>query len=188
MECKNRGYVSENERNLIERLAQSENFQHQSGRIEPECSRYYPCDSEYEEALFIADVLRFDMEAGISLLEQCGLVRYHDSISQISNYAVMLTDMVEPQVGLSALQKLARDIKKYNSDVSSDYAFVQEAMGNIYLSIGDVPQATKHLNKALAVYEVLFRAEPELIEKKKQDILAAYAQVVVNLGRQLFQI
>ena len=35
------------------------------------------------------------MEAGISLLEQYGLVPYHDSIPQISNYAVLLMDMGE---------------------------------------------------------------------------------------------
>ena len=128
------------------------------------------------------------METGISLLEQYGLVPYHDSIPQISNYAVLLTDMGEPQLGLSALQKLARVIREYNSDESGDYAYVQEAMGNICLLTGDVPQATKHLKKALAVYEVLFDAEPELIEEKKQDILETYAQAGVHLGRQLFQI
>lgn len=96
--------------------------------------------------------------------------------------------MGEPQLGLSALQKLARVIREYNSDESGDYAYVQEAMGNICLLTGDVPQATKHLKKALAVYEVLFDAEPELIEEKKQDILETYAQAGVHLGRQLFQI
>lgn len=33
-----------------------------SERVKKERSRYYPCDSEYEEALFIADVLCFGME------------------------------------------------------------------------------------------------------------------------------
>ena len=125
------------------------------------------------------------MEAGISLLEQYGLVPYHDSIPQITNYAVLLTDMGELQLGLSALQKLARVIREYNSDVSGDYAFVQEAMGNICLVTGDVPQATKHFKKALSVYEVLFDAESELIEEKKLDILETYDQAGVQLGRQL---
>lgn len=84
------------------------------------------------------------METGIHFLEQYGLVPYHDSIPQITNYAVLLTDMGEPQLSLSALQKLARIIKEYNSDVSGDYAVVQEAMGNICLLTRDVPQATKH--------------------------------------------
>lgn len=116
------------------------------------------------------------METGIHFLEQYGLVPYHDSIPQITSYAVLLTDMGEPQLGLSALQKLAHIIKEYNSDVSGDYAVVQEAMGNICLVTGDVPQATTHFKKALAVYEVLFGAEPELIEAKKQELLETYTQ------------
>lgn len=125
------------------------------------------------------------MEAGIHLLEQYGLVPYHDSIPQITNYAVLLTDMGEPQLGMSALQKLARVIREYNSDKSADFAFVQEAMGGICLTIGDIQQATTHFKKAIAIYEMVFEAEPELIEEKKQDILTTYAQAGVNLGRQL---
>ncbi len=124
------------------------------------------------------------METGIHLLEQYGLAPYHDSIPQITNYAVLLTDMGEPYLGLSALQRLSRVIKESNSDVSGDYAVVQEAMGNICLSIGDVLQATTHFKNALAIYEVLFDAEPELIEEKKQDILETYTQAGVQLGRQ----
>ena len=40
------------------------------------------------------------------------------------------------------------------------------------LSIGDVLQATTHFKNALAIYEALFDAEPELIEEKKQDFPA----------------
>lgn len=128
------------------------------------------------------------MEAGIHLLEQYGLVPYHDSIPQITNYAVLLTDMGEPQLGMSALQKLARVIREYNSDKSADFAFVQEAMGGIYLLTGDIPQATTHFKKAIAIYETVFEAEPEMIEEKKQDILTTYAQAGVRLGGRLLQI
>ena len=128
------------------------------------------------------------METGISLLEQYGLVPYHDSIPQITNYAVLLTDMGEPQLGLSALQKLSRVIREYISDVSGDYALVQEAMGNICLVTGNVPQATKHFKKTLAIYEVLFSTELELIEEKKQDILETYSQAGMQLGRQLLDV
>ena len=83
---------------------------------------------------------------------------------------------------------LFRVIKEYNSDVSGDYAVVQEAMGNICLSIGDVLQVTTHFKKALAIYEALFDAEPEIIEEKKQDILETYAQAGVQLGGQLLDV
>jgi len=98
---------------------------------------------------------------------------------------VLLTEMGEPQLGLSALQKLSRVIREYNSDKSADYGAVQEAMGNIRLVTGDIQQATIHYKKALAIYESVFEAEPELIEEKKQDILETYSQAGVHLGRKL---
>ena len=51
MDCKNRGYVSENEWKLLEGLAQSENFRHQSGRIEPCGSRVLFTSGEFVEVL-----------------------------------------------------------------------------------------------------------------------------------------
>ena len=125
------------------------------------------------------------MEAAIHLLEEYGLVTYHDSIPQIVNYAVLLTDMGQPQLGLSALQKLVRVVREYNSDKTADYGAVQDAMGKICLAMGDVQQATTHFKKALAIYETVFESEPELIEEKKQDILETYAQAGVHLAKRL---
>ena len=128
------------------------------------------------------------MEQGIQLLEQFGLVPYHDSIPQITNYAVLLTEMGQPDIGLSALRKLSRVIREYNSDQTIDYACVQEAMGNICLTIGEVQQATTHFQKAMAVYEMVFEAEPEMIEVKKQALLETYTQAGVYLGQKLLDI
>lgn len=125
------------------------------------------------------------MEAGIHILEEYGLAAYHDSVPQIVNYSVMLTEMGEPQMGMSALKKLSRVVKEYNSDKSADYGEVQEAMAHICLATGEIKQATTHYKKALAIYETVFEAEPELIEEKKQAILETYAQAGVHLGRQL---
>lgn len=128
------------------------------------------------------------MEQGIQLLEQFGLVPYHDSIPQITNYAVLLTEMNQPDIGLSALRKLSRVIREYNSDQTIDYASVQEAMGNICLTIGEVQQATTHFQKAMAVYEMVFEAEPEMIEAKKQALLGTYTQAGLYLGQQINQL
>lgn len=77
------------------------------------------------------ELAKQNMEQAIQILEQYGLTQYHDSIVQISNYAVLLTDMGHPDAGLSALQKLSRLLREYHSDKSMDYANVQEAMGSI---------------------------------------------------------
>ena len=73
------------------------------------------------------------MEMGISLLEQYQLLYTNDSIPQINNYAVLLTEIQEPDLALSALQKLAQIIKEYNSNHCLDYAQVQESLGSICL-------------------------------------------------------
>ena len=125
------------------------------------------------------------MEQGMQLLEQFELVPYHDSIPQITNYAVLLTEMGQPDIGLSALRKLSRVILEYNSDQTIDYASVQEAMGNICLTIGEVQQATAHFKKAMAVYETVFEAESEMIEAKKQALLETYTQAGLYLGQNL---
>ena len=127
------------------------------------------------------------MEQGIQLLEQFGLVPYHDSIPQITNYAVLLTEMGQPDMGLSALRKLSRVIREYNSDQTIDYATVQEALGNICLTIGEVHQATTHHQKARTPYEILTEAQPEMIEAKKQALLGTYAQAGVYLAQQLLE-
>lgn len=133
------------------------------------------------------EMAKQNIEQAIRILEQYGLTHYHDSIVQITNYAVLLTDMGQPNVGLSALKKLCRVIQEYNSDKTMDYASVQEAMGGICLTIGDIQQATTHFKKAMAIYEVLFEAEPEIIEGKKQELMGTYTQAGLYLGKRLAQ-
>ena len=133
------------------------------------------------------ELAKQNMEQAIQILEQYGLTQYHDSIVQISNYAVLLTDMGQPDAGLSALQKLSRLLREYHSDKSLDYANVQEAMGGICLTIGDIQQATTHFKKMMAIYEVVFDAEPEVIEAKKQELMGTYTQAGLYLGQQLLK-
>ena len=133
------------------------------------------------------ELAKQNMEQAIRILEQYGLTQYHDSIVQISNYAVLLTDMGQPDAGLSALQKLSRLLREYHSDKSMDYANVQEAMGGICLTIGDIQQATTHFKKMMAIYEVVFDVEPEVIEAKKQELLGTYTQAGLYLGQQINQ-
>ena len=134
------------------------------------------------------ELAKENMEQGIHILEQYGLTYYHDSITQITNYAVLLTDMGHPDVGLSALKKLSRVIREYNSDKSMDYAEVHEAMGNICLTMDDVDQATTHFKKAMAIYETVFEFEPDMIEAKKQELLGTYTQAGLYLGQQINQL
>ena len=69
----------------------------------------------------------------IGLLEPDELLNCHDSIIQVTNYAVLLCDIGKPELGLSALRKLSRTVNDTSSDESTDYAVIQEAMDGIYL-------------------------------------------------------
>ena len=131
------------------------------------------------------DLAKQNMEQAIQIMEQYGLAHYHDSITQITNYAVLLTDMGQPDIGLSALRKLCRVIREYNSDTSLDYASVQEAMGGICLTMGEIQQATSHFQKAMEIYETVFEFEPDMIDAKKQELFGTYTQAGLYLGQKI---
>lgn len=125
------------------------------------------------------------MEQGISILEQYGLSYTNDIVPQICNYAVLLTEMGNPDNALSALRKLSRTVKKYNSDVCIDYAQILEAMGGIFLFTGEFKQATAHFKKATHIYEITWADEPELIEAKYQEIAELYPQAGIAIGKKI---
>lgn len=131
------------------------------------------------------ELAKESMEQAIRIMDEYGLTYYHDSVVQITNYAVLLTNIGRPDIGLPALRKLCRIIREYNSDMSLDYASVQEAIGNISLAMGEISQATSYFQKAMKIYETVFKFEPDMIEAKKQELLGTYAQAGVHLAKRL---
>ena len=98
------------------------------------------------------DLAREHMEKSISLLDQFNLLHINDSIPQIANYAMFLTEQQEPERGISELQKLSGIIKEYHSDECLDYVKVQETLATIYLMTTNLSQAKTHLKKAFKIY------------------------------------
>ena len=131
------------------------------------------------------DLAREHMEKGLFLLEQYHLLYTHDSIPQITNYAMLLTEQHSPEKGISVLQKVSKIIKEYNSDCNLDYATVQETIGTIYLMNADFSQAQTHFKRAFKVYEKIWADEPGMIEKKYREIQELYPQVGLFLGQQI---
>ena len=125
------------------------------------------------------------MEAGFTILEQYNLTYSNDSIAQICNYAILLTEIGEAEKGLTALRKLARIVKNCNTEFSSDYAAIQEAMANICLVQGNIPEATSHFKKAVQIYEIVWETEPELIESKYQEIQQLYPQAGIAMAKSI---
>lgn len=116
------------------------------------------------------DLAKPYMEQGVCLLEEYNLTGYHDSVTQICNYAALLTDLGEPQRAYSALLKLARKVQELNSDQCLDYGLIQQVMGSICVVKGDAAQAQLHHQRAMAIFEMVFEDEPTLLEQKRQEI------------------
>ena len=129
------------------------------------------------------DLAREHMEESLLLLEQYNLLYTNDSIPQITNYAMLLTEQQDPEKGISILQKLLKIIKKYNSDGCLDYATVQESIGTIFLLTANLPQAQTHFKKAFKIYEKIWGDDPELIEAKYQEIQELYPQMGIALAK-----
>lgn len=125
------------------------------------------------------------MEAGFTILEQYNLTYSNDSIAQICNYAILLTEIGEAEKGITALRKLARIVKNCNTEFSSDYAAIQEAMANICLVQGNIPEATSHFKKAVQIYEIVWKNEPERIEEKYQEIQQLYPQAGIAMAKSI---
>lgn len=128
------------------------------------------------------------MEAGITILEQYDLTSMNDSIAQICNYAILLTEIGEAEKGMTALRKLARIVKNCNTEFSSDYAAIQEAMANICLVQGNISEATSHFKKAVQIYEIVWESDPELIEAKYQEIQQLYPQTGIAIAKSIVSI
>ena len=131
------------------------------------------------------DLAREHMEKSISLLDQFNLLHINDSIPQIANYAMFLTEQQEPERGISELQKLSGIIKEYHSNHCLDYAKVQETHATIYLMTANLSHAKTHFKKAFKIYEKIWTDEPEMIEAKYQEIQELYPQVGSFLGQQI---
>ena len=125
------------------------------------------------------------MEKSISLLDQFNLLYINDSIPQIANYAIFLTEQQEPERGIFELQRLCGIIKEYHSDDCLDYAKVRETLATIYLMTANLPQAKIHFKRAFKIYEKIWADEPEMIEAKYQEIQELYPQVGSFLGQQI---
>ena len=94
-------------------------------------------------------------------------------------------ELGEVERGLTALRKLAWIVKNCNTEFSSDYAAIQEAMANICLVQGNLSEATSHFKKAVQIYEVVWETEPELIETKYQEIQQLYPQVGIAMAKSI---
>lgn len=111
------------------------------------------------------------METGISILNEYGLLGFHDTITQSVNYAMLLFNMRKPQQGLEILQRVSRILEKAGENAGSDYALIQKSMGTLLLAAGQIEQALNHYHTAINTYAEVFRDDPQLLFDRQQEII-----------------
>jgi len=117
------------------------------------------------------------MEAAITFLRQYDLLACHDSIPQIVNYALLLSEMGQPDKAIAVLEQLENTVQEHNSAVCMDTAAIHEAMGNTYLMTGNMEQAAIQHRKCLAIHTELFPDQPDMLSAKQADLRMLYEQV-----------
>lgn len=120
---------------------------------------------------------REHMEESIFLLRQYDLLSCHDSIPQVVNYAVLLSEMGQPDKAIAVLEQVEKVVQEHNSAICMDTAAIHEAMGNTYLVTGNIEQAVAHHRKCLAIYAELFPDQPDMLSAKQSDLRMLYEQV-----------
>ena len=117
------------------------------------------------------------MEAAITLLRQYDLLACHDSIPQVVNYAMLLSEMGQPDKAITVLEQVGKVVQEHNSAICMDTAAIHEAMGNTYLITGNVEQAAIQHRKCLDIYSALFPDQPDMLSAKQSDLRMLYEQV-----------
>ena len=117
------------------------------------------------------------MGIAMQLMVQYGLIGGHDSLMQCLNYAALLFDTGKQQEAIQALEKIRVNLEAQPEDMSSDLAMLTEAMGAMYLGVGEVENAREYLQLSLRLYAALWADEPERIEVKVEEMKAYLGQV-----------
>ena len=107
------------------------------------------------------------MEAAITLLRQYDLLACHDSIPQIVNYALLLSEMGQPDKAIAVLEQLENTVQEHNSSV--------DVMGTYLYQM--LEQAAIQHRKCLAIYAELFLDQPNMLSAKQAELRMLYEQV-----------
>lgn len=112
---------------------------------------------------------REHMEKGADLIRSYDLVKYHDCIAQIRNYAALLTNLGEADRAYKGLLELASRVATINSTHCMDYALIQDVLASIAVVKGDLIQAQNHRQIALEAFESIFEDDRGLPEDKYRE-------------------
>ena len=71
----------------------------------------------------------------------------NDCVIQACNYSILAAEMGKFDQAIELLQACMRAVAERYPERNSDYAMLQEAMGSIYLAMGNVPKSIQYFRK-----------------------------------------
>ena len=125
------------------------------------------------------------MKDAIDISIQYGFTEYNDSVAQVANYASLLADLGQHDKALASLKRAAKIVREKNSDTSDDYGCIQEVIGYIYLSKGDIEQATVYFRKAIKIFKAIYGQNSKIVEEKLNTMKESLIQVLTKPCKQI---
>ena len=125
------------------------------------------------------------MAKGIELMREYELTYTNDCVIQACNYSILAAEMGKFDQAIELLQACMRAVAERHPERNSDYAMLQEAMGSIYLAMGNVPKSIQYFRDSLALYNELWHSTPETIQSKTQQICEFLDQASPHLKKLL---
>ena len=131
------------------------------------------------------DLAKLHMEQGWFLLREYDLLHYHDSITQVVNYAMLLSETKEFDRGIEALNKVDAYLREGALEDTLDYAWVQESLALLHMMAGHMQTGLDHYRKCIAIWKHIFADEPERVAEKESQIQRNCLKAGVYLARRL---
>lgn len=131
------------------------------------------------------DLAKLHMEQGWFLLREYDLLHYHDSITQVVNYAMLLSETKEFDRGIEALNKVDAYLREGALEDTLDYAWVQESLALLHMMAGHMQTGLDHYRKCIAIWKHIFADEPERVAEKQAQIQRNCLKAGVYLARRL---
>ncbi len=120
-------------------------------------------------------------------LQEVSLSDVRMQISVRSHSAFVLCQRMAYSRAVQSLNKMKKELKKHGLLKEKAEAYLEEALGLIYLNWFNVKEAETHFDKARFAYADIWNSDPELVEIREQEMKARFPAAGINIREKLAQ-